>query len=34
MKTERAVRDRRGIGSEGALEVKRGVMGREVENQV
>lgn len=28
MKTERAARDRRGIGSEGALEVKRGAMGR------
>ena len=30
----RAARDRTGIGSEGALEVKRGAMGREVENQV
>lgn len=34
VKTERAARDRRGIGSEGALEVKRGAMGREVESQV
>lgn len=31
---QKAARDRTGIGSEGALEVKRGAMGREVESPV
>lgn len=31
---ERAARDRRGTGSEGAPAVERGAMGRELENQV